>query len=142
MTANSPVPEGGAIATRVRDGRPEVLLVRANTPKREWVLPKGHLETGETAADAAVRELMEEAGIEGELLEFVDALEFIGREGPLHVQYFLIRARRTSSDGEPHREPTWFDFDQAMKVVLYEDARRLLAKARDLCVQYLASPDR
>jgi 8-oxo-dGTP pyrophosphatase MutT (NUDIX family) len=59
------------------------------------------LEAGETAADPAVRELMEEAGIEGDLVEFVDALEFIGRGGPLHLQYFLIRARGSRSDGEP-----------------------------------------
>jgi 8-oxo-dGTP pyrophosphatase MutT (NUDIX family) len=135
MTANATVAEGGAIATRVHEGRPQVMLVRANTPKREWVLPKGHLEAGETAADAAVRELLEEAGIDGELVEFVDVLEFTGRRGPLRVQYFLIRARSVRSHGEPHREPTWFDFDQAMNVVIYDDARRLLAKAKDRCTQ-------
>lgn len=135
MTAESPVPEGGAIATRVAGGRPQVLLVRAKTQQREWVLPKGHLEAGETAAAAAVRELREEAGIEGDVAEFVDALEFTGRRGPLRVQYFLIHARGPRSDGEPDRDPTWFDFDQALKVVPYEDARRLLAKARDLYVR-------
>jgi 8-oxo-dGTP pyrophosphatase MutT (NUDIX family) len=138
MMADSTVPEGGAIATRVTDGRPQVLLVRAKTQQREWVLPKGHLEAGETAAEAAVRELREEAGIEGDVVEFVDALEFTGRGGPLRVQYFLIRARGSRSDGEQHRDPTWFDFDQAMKVVPYEDARRLLAKAKDVYVRNLA----
>lgn len=48
-----------------REGEPglAVLCVRPSAPGEEiWVLPKGHIEPGEEAPDAGVREVHEEAG--------------------------------------------------------------------------------
>src|SRR5580765_6908119 len=50
------VPRGALIGRTDRHGR---LL---------WSLPKGHIEAGETAEQAAVREVEEETGISGEIL--------------------------------------------------------------------------
>lgn len=137
MTDNV-VAEAGAIAVRLLGNNLQVLLVHANTKARQWILPKGHLERGETPAAAALRELKEEAGVVGEIVQFVGTLEFTGRAGPLRVEYFLISARSTNGLGEPNREPTWFGFDDALKIVEYEDTRRLLAKAKELYDRSLA----
>lgn len=68
----NPLPAAAAI---VGNDRREVLLVRrAREPhKGEWCLPVGFAEVGETIAEAAVRELCEEAGVRGEVLRLVDA---------------------------------------------------------------------
>ncbi len=138
MTTDRVVPEAGAIAMRLQSNVPQVLLVHANTPQREWILPKGHLEAGETAAAAAQRELAEEAGVEGQVIQLVGTLEFAARARRLRVDYFLLAAGGTSGPGEADRDPTWFDFDEAMKVLIYEDTRALLAKAREIYVRSLA----
>jgi 8-oxo-dGTP pyrophosphatase MutT (NUDIX family) len=138
MTDDSVVHEAGAIATRLVHDAPQVLLVHANTPGGEWILPKGHLEDGETPAETAVRELREEAGVEGEAVQLVDTLQFTARARQLRVDYFLVRAGATIAPGEPKRQPTWFTFDEAIAAVKYEDTRALLAKARDIYVRSLA----
>ncbi len=52
----------------------ELLLVRrAKEPAKDmWCFPIGFAETGETIEDAAMRELEEEAGIRGEVVQIVD----------------------------------------------------------------------
>ena len=55
------------------------LLVRRDTePARgEWTIPGGLLETGETLAEAVVRELREETGVTVRVVELIEALERI-----------------------------------------------------------------
>jgi len=137
MVSDSVVPEAGAIAARLLRNTPQVLLVHARTSQGEWILPKGHLEPGETAADAAGRELTEEAGVEGDVVEPVGTLEFVARGRRVRVEYFLVHARSVTGPGEPNRNPTWFTFEEAMAAVIYEDTRALLAKAREIYVRSL-----
>ena len=137
MNANRAVPEAGAIAIRLLKSVPQVLLVHANTPRREWILPKGHVEAGETSAEAALRELREEAGVDGDLAQFVDTLEFTAGARRMRVEYFLVHARSATGPGEPNRNPSWFTFEEAMATVIYEETRAMLAKAREIYVRSL-----
>lgn len=57
-----------ASAVVVRPG-PEVLLVHKPRKRDAWQLPQGGVEAGETAEQAAVRELAEEAGVRAEPLK-------------------------------------------------------------------------
>ena len=56
------VSAGGLIWRRRSDGSISVVLVRP-AGRSTWVLPKGHLEEGETVAQAATREAREETGL-------------------------------------------------------------------------------
>jgi ADP-ribose pyrophosphatase YjhB (NUDIX family) len=97
-----------------------------------WVLPKGHIEPGESPADAALRETREESGVEGELVGPVGApLEFQSGREWVSVQYFLIRttAESAATDG---RLKQWFPFEQAVSALTFEDTRQLLREARTL----------
>jgi 8-oxo-dGTP diphosphatase len=70
-------PRCGASAAIFRDG--EVLLIeRAKGAfKGLWSLPGGHIEAGETARAAAVREVREETGVEADIHGLVDLHEVI-----------------------------------------------------------------
>src|SRR5207244_3956882 len=117
----------GAIAVR-RGPTPQVLLVTARAPSEQWVLPKGHISPGESPENAALRELREETGVEGDLLSVVEDVPFPSRTGPAVVRYYLVLAR---SEGESRegRRYAWLDYDEALRRLTFPDARRALAAA-------------
>jgi len=126
------VEQAGGIVVRHGSDGASVLLVRAKKDPTVWIFPKGHIERGETAAEAALRETHEEAGVKGELVAAVgDPLEFHSGREDVRVQYFLIRPRSESArtDG---REKRWFTVDDALDALRWADARRLLRLAVSL----------
>ena len=130
MAVSGRVRQAGGIVFRRDGGRASVLLVRAKKNPAIWIFPKGHIEPGETAAQAALREADEEAGVEGDLLRAIgEPLEFQSGAEAVSVQYFLIRLRSESphTDG---RQKQWFPIDEAIAEIGHDSARRLLVQAR------------
>jgi 8-oxo-dGTP pyrophosphatase MutT (NUDIX family) len=101
----SEISAGAALV--VDDGVPKVLVIR--TRPVEWELPKGGIEWDELPAEAAVRELREEAAAQGEFaagpeLGRVEYFRGEGRERWLkQVRYYLVRARDIPTLDEPPR---------------------------------------
>ena len=120
---------GGIVFRRKRAGI-SILLVRAKRDPSKWIFPKGHIERGETARAAALRETREEAGVRGKAIGPIgDPQEFEWEGQRFRVQYFLIRMI-SESDESDGREKAWFPFDQALKRVSFKSARVLLREAR------------
>lgn len=113
---------GGVCVRRMR-GREYMAAVRVKGGT-VLALPKGHIEAGETGADAAAREVREEAGVEGALVEKLgDVRYWYSRGGERvmkNVAFFLFRYRSGSVADHDH------EVDSAEWVPL-EDAPRLLA---------------
>lgn len=127
----APAPPTHAGGIVVRDGgrEPEYLLVRARRPPHDWVLPKGHLEPGESPEAAALREVREEAGADAEVIAHVGRNEFRAADGPARVEYFLLRFR-ADVPGEEDRERCWCGFMDARARIEVAELRELLARAR------------
>lgn len=125
----------GAIAVRITAGAPHVLLVTAKRDRHRWVLPKGHIERGETAAQAAVRELEEEGGVRGEALTHVGTLRLGGSKKPV-VAYFLARVLEEPGSDERRRR-RWCTLDDALRRLSHEDARELLRRTWALLDEHL-----
>lgn len=69
-----------AVSAAIFRGEEVLLVERGNPPASGlWSLPGGHVEPGETAADALARELMEETGITAKLSGVADAVDMIRR---------------------------------------------------------------
>src|SRR5215211_3812353 len=91
MNTPDKVTHAGGVVCRVRDGKVEYLLVGPkNEVPGEWLLPKGHIEKGETAAEAAVREMREEAGIVARPLDLAGQDQFTVNDGQVVVSYYLM----------------------------------------------------
>ena len=93
----------GAIAVVCREG--EVILVQRGKPPRQgmWGFPGGHVELGETALDAAVRELREETGLEAVARRYLNNVDVIVRseDGAVQTHYLLAAVLCDYVSGEP-----------------------------------------
>jgi len=81
-----------------------VLLVKRTKPvSGVWSLPGGHIEPGERAREAALREVMEETGVTAEILGLADTHDAIIREkdGTLRAHYLLAVFYGRWIAGEP-----------------------------------------
>src|ERR1700712_1485370 len=100
-----------------------------------WSLPKGHLEDGETAEQAAVRAGKEETGINGEIVGVLGTIDFWfvadGRRIHKTVHHFLLRAigGELSDEDVEVTEVAWVPLDQLESKLAYADERRLIRVA-------------
>jgi 8-oxo-dGTP pyrophosphatase MutT (NUDIX family) len=122
------VQQAGAIAIRTRDGAVEALVVRSKKDPSAWVFPKGHIDSGESPAEAAVRELQEEAGVDGQIVKPIGVLAFQSGHEFVEVTYYLMRFIRSVPQSED-RDFSWLPIAEARKRLSFETARQLLDEA-------------
>ncbi len=124
-----------AAAGVVLDEQRKVLLVqRAIEPfKGHWALPAGYQELDETAAEAVVREISEECGLEVEVVELFDLL-FVPDDyrRPSNLAVFLCRARGgVLRAGDDALDVAWFDLEALPANLGFDNGARILHRLRD-----------
>ncbi|MEM5477074.1 NUDIX hydrolase [Pacificibacter sp. AS14] len=86
----SQLPKLGALAVVLRDGA-ALLVQRKNPPDAgTWGFAGGHVEFGETFAEAAVRELSEETGVIATPVQLIETAEFIHRDASGTVTHHFV----------------------------------------------------
>ncbi len=119
---------GGVVWRPGPDGWPEVALIHRPL-QDDWTLPKGKLENGETAEQAAVREVVEETGLHCEVVRPAGCTAYVDRRGrDKIVCYWVMRP----IDGEfrPGDEVDtmrWLTVEEAIHQLSYPVDRALLA---------------
>ena len=97
----------GASVAVFREGK--ALLAARGRPPHEGLfsLPGGRVEPGETLAEAALRELMEEVGVEARLIGLVGPVEMIERDADGRVRLHIVVAAHAAHwvSGEPQTGP-------------------------------------
>lgn len=119
----SEIPRGALIGRTDRQGR---LL---------WSLPKGHIEAGETAEQAAVREVQEETGIAGDIIGELGTIDFWfvaeGRRIHKTVRHYLLRkiAGELSDADVEVDEVAWVPLPEIRAQLAYPDEKTLVDTA-------------
>ena len=122
---------GGVVHRQGPNGVEHVLLVRASKAPFEWVLPKGHIEHGETPAETASREVLEETGVEASVGPELGTSSFVSPKGEeVRVLFFLMRFESSRAPKEL-RALQWCVIDDALVLTPFESNRVVLRAARD-----------
>ena len=107
-----------------------------------WALPKGLIGSGESAADTALREVAEETGVHGRLVEKLGDVRYVytwkGERVFKVVSFFLVRysAGRLGDITDEFRhevaETRWVPLEDAPRLLTYGGEREMAAKALQL----------
>lgn len=141
----------GVGAVVINDGR--VLLARRGNPPRagDWSLPGGAQALGETVAEAACREVREEAGIGIEVLGVVDVVDSIQRDddGRVRYHYTLIDVVAETADeaihaGDDAAAVGWFSLDDLSGLGLWSETDRIIRLGHEMwtILRGRSEPDR
>ena len=119
----------GGIVYRRRGENVETLLVRARPYPHDWVLPKGHIEPGETPEACARRETREEAGVDAEPEVLIGVDRYVGPRGAVAVAFYLLRYVSDVTPDET-RETRWVTFDEVPDLIQFDSLRTLIFGAQ------------
>ncbi|WP_138753331.1 NUDIX hydrolase [Paenibacillus sinopodophylli] len=131
---------GGVVYRRNEEGKLQIQLIQDRYGKVS--LPKGKMEAGETIEQTALREIVEETGLEGVIIAPIDQIKYqydhdthgkVDKE----VHYYLVEAVGGSLQAqvEEIRGVDWFDPKEAWKRQKqsgYDNNHRIVAGAFQL----------
>ena len=131
------VSSGGVVAF----GNTILLLKKYNG---DWVLPKGRVENGESTKEAALREVLEEAGVKGQILDYIGEVNYkyknLRKNEIVYktVHWYLMKA--SSMDCVPQKKEGFVDakfvhMDKVKQILKYTDEQKIILSGIELINQ-------
>jgi 8-oxo-dGTP pyrophosphatase MutT (NUDIX family) len=138
----------GGVVVDTSDGELRVAIIaRLNRGGRlEWCLPKGHPEGKENNEQAAVREIAEETGIEGDVLAPLGSIDYwftvSGHRVHKTVHHFLLRATggELTIENDPDQEAidaAWVPLHELARKLSFPNERRIADLAKEVLPEHL-----
>jgi 8-oxo-dGTP diphosphatase len=136
MRAVREVSAGGVIYRRHGDSI-EIALIHV---RHRWGLPKGHIEEGERSNEAAVREVREETGLDGQVRKRLGDIRYSYRHKTTtgktiriykRVYFYLLRYLKGDVRDHDHEvdEARWFPIQEALNLLRFPTERRMVQRA-------------
>lgn len=118
----------GGVVFKQTGGQVMYLLVQARNHPDQWVLPKGHIESGEGMRKTASREVLEETGVCAYIIAPLTTVEYAVEDETVRVRFYLMEGLE---EGQPSdaRAHEWLTFDEALHRATHAETRRLLELA-------------
>lgn len=145
--SNHPVPvseeisAGGLVISKDDPTRVALICHRNRGGGKDWCLPKGHIEQGETIEQTAVREVREETGILGTVVAKLGEINYSFRVENKRIKktvhHYLLRETSglLSAEGDPTGEVLevrWFSLEELVEVLAHENEKKMAQKALEL----------
>ncbi len=129
---------GGVIFRNSRKGIEVALIAVKN--KTVWCLPKGAIDKNEDFQTAAVREVREETGLLGEIIDEIGKIFYwyFSKDENVKfnktVYFYLMEYKSGSTDAHDQEvdEARWFLMDEAINKLTYKGEKEILQKARQM----------
>lgn len=127
----------GGVIFRTTNNIIEVVLVLVKG-KKTWCLPKGMIDKGEDATIAALREVREETGLTGEIIDELGHISYwftlknemakINKT----VHFYLMRFLEGNTDDHDDEvdEARWYPLDEAITALAFKSEREIMQKAK------------
>ena len=132
---------GGVVVRKIRGGW-HLAAIRPGGKNDVWALPKGLVGEGESPADTALREVTEETGVRGRLVEKLGDIRYVytwkGERVFKVVSFYLVRYSngRLGDITEEFRhevaDTKWLPLAEAPRLLSYKGEREMAAKALQL----------
>ncbi len=109
----------------VFDGKNFFVVKRNNY--NDISIPKGHIESWENAEEAALREVLEETGLECQIVGDLGTTEYLNFEWIVQVQYFAMRVKQKITDKlfpDVDEVITW-DYNKIKELLSYSTDKKI-----------------
>lgn len=124
-----PVQKAGAIILSNADENKIALLYRGK--HNDWSFPKGHIEDGENATDAMIREIKEETGLSVKILRELPEQNYLHRDGKtVSIKMFLVQSE-DDNILRPEFETDsikWVSLDDVISVLTHDNLKEYFEK--------------
>jgi len=134
---------GGVVVRRLRGGWRLAAIKPGG--KDVWALPKGLIAAGENPAETAAREVIEETGVEGRLVEKLGDVRYVytwqGERVFKIVSFYLFRYARGRLGDVPVEHAhevdatSWLPLDEAPRLLAYRGEREMAERAGRLLAE-------
>lgn len=134
----------GGVVYRRRGDETDVCLI-ATQGGKAWQLPKGIIENGESAEDAAMREVAEETGLRGDLRGSLERIEYwyvweadgVRTRVHKYVDFFLISYTSGSTDDHDNEvdDACWFPIGEALEKLSFDGERSVMRLAAEVIAE-------
>jgi len=127
---------GGVVYKEENGGRLWLLIQPRDTDR--WQLPKGQIEKRESSQTAALREIKEETGIDGEIIDKIDKISWwFVQEGEKIFKttvFYLVKARKEAGrfDKKEVAQISWLSYNQAYQRLTFKSEKEILQKGREI----------
>jgi len=129
---------GGIVVKNIDTEREYFVVTVKEDPKdeskensEEWIFPKGHIEDGENHKDTVAREIWEEAGIVGNVLQPVSQVIFKARNETVNAKFYVVEflSFNEEKSKQEKRNFDWLPFDKAIDKLTFPESKQVLFKA-------------
>ncbi len=93
----------------------------------QWVLPKGHIEPGEEAPEAAIREVLEEAGARCEAPQFVGHVSYRAKGEDVVCAFYRMELTDLG-ESEEDRDRAWLTPEALLHTMPFPETLALVTK--------------
>ncbi|MDP3012939.1 MAG: NUDIX hydrolase [Candidatus Subteraquimicrobiales bacterium] len=128
----------GGVIFRQLNNEIEIALIRRD--KDIWCLPKGTVEKEEELEKTALREVEEETGLQGEIIDKIGAIDYwffwkadnVRYHKVVHFYLLEYKGGNTESHDYEVEEVRWFPIEETISIMAYKNEKEIVKKAKEM----------